>query len=103
MPVAIVKSVLDYKRKQLELERGEGAGLSVGELKRMLGDAVREANEPLAKRVEALEVEAFGEARFSEYEAGFDREELNDQIDDLADELLDDRPASRTLGRRARG
>lgn len=103
LPVTIVKSILDYKSKRLEIERSEGAGLRLGELKAMLAEVVREANEPLVERIEALEVEAFGQARLTEHEAGFDEEEFDDEFDEMADDLFEGRSADRTLGRRIRG
>jgi hypothetical protein len=62
LPYAIVKNIVDYKRSRVQAERGlgEGAGVTVGELKKMLADAVREANAPLVDRIEELEREREG-------------------------------------------
>lgn len=59
LPLAILKTVLDFKKSKLEARRelGESAGLTVGELKKVLKDVVQEANAPLLERVEALERE----------------------------------------------
>ena len=59
LPLTILKTVMDYKKSRLEAERGTGeaAGVTVGELKRMLAEVVREANAPLVERIEELERE----------------------------------------------
>ncbi len=55
LPITIFKTVMEHKRKRLEVERGSSEGITVGEVKAMLAEVVREANEPLAARVERLE------------------------------------------------
>ncbi|MDX1530050.1 MAG: hypothetical protein R3362_00855 [Rhodothermales bacterium] len=57
LPLIFIKTVYDYKRQRLEAERDrvEGAGLTVGDLKRALRETVEEANRPLVERIEALE------------------------------------------------
>lgn len=89
LPVTIIKSILDYKSKRLEVERASGEGLRLGELKQILAEVVREANAPLVERVEALEQE-----RLPEYEA---------EEEDYEDDLFEGRSAERTLGRRLQG
>lgn len=73
LPLTIIKMSLDYKKAQLRAGDGEGAGTGVtaGDLKRLLRDAVEEANAPLLARIDDLEahlqpgafVEAFDEER----------------------------------------
>lgn len=95
LPITIVKTVLDFKRAKLEAERGleTGEGLTVGELKRMLAEVVREANTPLVERIEALEESA--PALTSSPDA-YDEREMPYDEEDLESE------AEKTLGRRLR-
>ncbi len=61
LPLVIFKSIMDVKRQQIEADRmqvTEGQGLTMGELKRALREAVEEANEPLIERIESLEQRA---------------------------------------------
>ncbi len=82
LPIVILTSALDYKKKKLEIERGAGEGLRLGELKALLAEVVREANEPLVERIDALD-----ERRLPAHDPENDDEEFAD------------RPAERTLGR----
>ena len=96
LPLTIFKTVMDYKKSQLEAERGvgENTGFTVGELKKMLAEVVREANEPLLERIEELERER-GELpspRSRDLFVGVEAEKLDVEED-----------ADKTLGRRVRG
>jgi len=97
LPLTVLKTVLDYKKKQLEVQRGvgENAGVTVGELKKMLSEVVREANEPLIERIEELERERDGlpSPRSRDLFAGVEEEEVEQDEED----------ADKTLGRRVRG
>lgn len=97
LPLTVLKTVLDYKKKQLEVKRGVGdnTGFTVGELKKMLSEVVREANEPLLERIEELERERDGlpSPRSRDLFVGVEEEELE----------LEEEDADKTLGRRVRG
>ncbi len=95
LPVTIIKSVLDYKSKRLEMERESGGGLRLGELKALLAEVVQDANEPLLERLDALERELL-----PAHEEAEDQEEYEE---DYEGDLFEGRSAERTLGRRTRG
>lgn len=102
LPLTILKTVLDYKKAQLKSknQEGEQAGFTVGELKKVLADVVREANEPLVERIEELERERDGlpAPRSRDLFAGVDEGPVG------AEELeLDEEASDKTLGRRVRG
>lgn len=96
LPLTILKTVLDYKKGQAEANRdaGESNGLTVGELKKMLADAVGEANAPLVERIEALERE------YDELPATTEHDLLAGVEEDAGDAMEDE--AGKTLGRRVR-
>ncbi|MEP0548035.1 MAG: hypothetical protein ABJF88_13960 [Rhodothermales bacterium] len=99
LPITILKMVMEYKKSQLEAVRGKGdaAGVTAGELKRMLAEVVREANAPLVGRIEELEHRADiappGGDRYLDAEAGFGEDAEFDAEAEV----------ERTLGRRLRG
>jgi hypothetical protein len=97
LPLTVLKTVMDYKKSKLEAERGAGenTGFTVGELKKMLSEVVREANEPLIERIEELERERNGlpSPRNSDLFVGVE-EDAETGVEDEAD---------KTLGRRVRG
>ena len=98
LPLTILKTVMDYKKKQLESERGvgESAGVTVGELKKMLSEVVREANQPLLDRIDELERERDGlpSPRSRDLFVGVEDEHLEVDMEEDTD---------KTLGRRVRG
>jgi hypothetical protein len=56
----------EIELKEIELERerlGAGGGMTLGELKRVLREVVEEANEPVLRRLDALERLALPAAR----------------------------------------
>lgn len=56
LPLAIIKMTMDYKRQQAEAQNeANQAGLTLGELKRIVRDTVDEANAPLLERLDRLE------------------------------------------------
>jgi hypothetical protein len=111
LPITIVRSVVGFKKSKLEAERGLGAeaGITVGELKKMLADAVREANAPLVERVEALErIGTTGRDRLPSGKPPAPRDVLVDagaggeagEADEWAEH---GREAEKSVGRRVRG
>lgn len=96
LPLTILKTVLDYKKSQAEAERSAGAsgGLTVGELKKMLSDAVEEANAPLVERIDALEREYDDLPTTTEHD-------LLAGVEEDADDGVEE-GAGKTLGRRVR-
>ena len=109
LPLTLLKTVMDYKKSKLEAERGPGletgAGVTVGELKKMLAEVVREANEPLVERIEALEREReerpSPESHGTPESHGILADVENDEWDDEWAER--DREAEKSVGRRVRG
>lgn len=95
LPLTILKTVLEYKKSQAEADRkaGTSSGLTVGELKKMLADAVEEANAPLVERIEALEREHDDLPTTMEHD-------LLAGVEEDADGTEDE--AGKTLGRRVR-
>jgi hypothetical protein len=98
LPLTILKTVVDYKKSRLEAERDRGpgtdAGVTVGELKKMLAEVVREANAPLVERIEALERER----------EGLPPPEPRGLLADVEDEWAEhEREAEKSVGRRVRG
>ncbi len=83
LPLTIMKTVLDYKKAKgrAQESEGEGAGVTAGELRRLLREAVEEANAPLLDRIDELEARMLPAA-------------LDDEED------YDAAPQERTLGRR---
>lgn len=72
--VPMAAMLYKYRRDQLELERerlkAEARGLTVGELKASIREAVEEATRPLLERIEALERERIrAEVPFDPYRA----------------------------------
>lgn len=98
LPLTVLKTVMDYKKSKLEAERGvgENTGFTVGELKKMLTEVVREANQPLIERIEELERERNGlpSPRSRDLFVGVEEEEVEMDVEEDAD---------KTLGRRVRG
>lgn len=88
LPLTIIKMSLDYKKARLRAGDGEGAGIGVtaGDLKRLLRDAVEEANAPLLARIDDLDAR-LQPGRFVE---AFDEERVEGEAE----------PQERTLGRR---
>ena len=99
LPITILKMVMEYKKSQLEARRGLGdaAGVTAGELKRMLAEVVREANAPLVERIEELEHRAEIVSPASDRYLDTDTEFGEDAEFDAEAEV------ERTLGRRLRG
>lgn len=100
LPLTILKSVMDYKKSKLEAERnvGEHAGLTVGELKKVLGDVVREANAPLIERIEALEREGLPASASRGLLADVEDEDVEGDA-----WAADERAADKSVGRRVHG
>lgn len=94
LPLTILKTVLDYKRSQAEADRNasESNGLTAGELKKMLADAIEEANAPLVERIEALEHQ----------HDDLPTTTKQDLFAGVEDDALVDEEAGKTLGRRVR-
>ena len=99
LPLTILKTVLDYKKGQREADRdaGESNGLTVGELKKMLADAVEEANAPLVERIERLERE------HDDLPMATERDLLAGAEEHALDDELMEQETGKTLGRRVRG
>jgi hypothetical protein len=99
LPLTILKTVMEYKKSQLESERktGDAAGVTAGELKRMLAEVVREANAPLVERIEELEHRAEIAPPASDRRLDTDADYGDDEAFDAEAEV------ERTLGRRLRG
>lgn len=96
LPITILKMVVDYKKSKLEAERGTGesTGVTAGELRKMLVEAVREANAPLVERIEELERER----------SGLPPSGSRDLLVGVDDETTgDEDEADKTLGRRVHG
>ena len=57
LPLSILKAVLDYKKAKGRGRVSEGApsGVTAGELRALLREAVEEANAPLLARIDELE------------------------------------------------
>ena len=56
LPLTIIKMGLDYKKAKVQASGGEeGTGVTAGELKRLLREAVEDANAPLLARIGDLE------------------------------------------------
>ena len=55
LPLTIIKMGLDYKKAKAQASGGEGTGVTAGELKRLLREAVEDANAPLLARIGDLE------------------------------------------------
>ena len=85
LPLTILKMALDYKKTKVHARSGggEGAGVTAGELRRLLREAVEEANAPLLVRIDELEARMLPAARIEEDEEDYDAA-----------------PQERTLGRR---
>ena len=88
LPLMIIKMSLDYKtaRAKARAGTGEAAGVTAGELRQLLNEAVEDANAPLLARIDDLERAVLGTQA--------DRLELDDVYGDEAGEQ------ERTLGRR---
>lgn len=93
LPLTILKMALDYKKAKVRTRTGEGkgSGVTAGELRRLLREAVEEANAPLLARIDELETIMLPTARVEEND---DRGEENDHTAE---------PQERTLGRRVNG
>lgn len=82
LPITIMKTIFDYKKAKgrAEVSEGEASGVTAGELRRLLREAVEEANAPLLDRIDELEARMLSAPRDEEdYDAA---------------------PQERTLGRR---
>ena len=84
LPLTILKMALDYKKARVQARTGGGEGVTAGELRRLLRDAVEEANAPLLARIDEIEARMLPAGRDEEIEDDFIAE-----------------PQERTLGRRA--
>lgn len=95
LPLTILKTILDFKKNKMEASRGvsESAGVTVGELKKMLTEVVREANAPLLERIEELERDR----------NGLPPSGGRDLFVGVDDESVEDEVAGKTLGRRVHG
>lgn len=106
LPLTVLKTVMDYKKSKLEAERERGletdAGVTVGELKKMLAEVVREANAPLVERIEALEREREELSPSGPHDLLAD---VDDADGDWVERDLEerDREAEKSVGRRVRG
>lgn len=98
LPLTILKTVLDYKKSRLAARSSTGeAGVTAGELKRLLKEAVQEANAPLLERLEALEHERLG------LPPSGSRDLLAD-VEDAATDLADSgEEVDKSVGRRVHG
>lgn len=63
LPLTILKMALDYKKAKAHARTGEGSGVTAGELRRLLREAVEEANAPLLARIDELETQMLPAAR----------------------------------------
>lgn len=91
LPLTVLKMALDYKKSQRRLRTAESeSGVTAGELKRLLREAVHEANAPLVERVAELEAHVRPSERL---EAG------RAESEGLDDEAYAVEPQDRTLGR----
>lgn len=90
LPLTILKTILDYKKARHRGGTGEGsgAGVTAGELKRLLREAVEDANAPLLARIDDLEDQLSLPTRRDSHE------------DKLEPDPLEMDPQERTLGRR---
>ena len=56
LPLSIVKMSLEYKTAKVKARAGgDGTGVTAGELRRLLREAVEDANAPLLARIDDLE------------------------------------------------
>jgi hypothetical protein len=55
LPIVIIKMQTDLKRQRLDARRPDSDALSVGELKRIIHEAVAEETAALTDRIDALE------------------------------------------------
>lgn len=89
LPLTILKTVLEYKKSQAGTQvRGGADGVTAGDLKRLLRDAVEDANAPLLARIDDLEMAVLGEQA--------DQLKIGEAFGDETD--VEDQ--ERTLGRR---
>lgn len=73
LPLTILKTILDYKKTKDRARVGEaeGSGVTAGELRRLLREAVEEANAPLLARIDELEATMLPPARDEEDEDAY--------------------------------
>lgn len=74
LPLTILKTVLDYKKtkSRARVSEGEPSGVTAGELRRLLREAVEEANAPLLVRIDELEARMLPAVRIEEDEEDYD-------------------------------
>lgn len=97
LPLTIIKMSIDYKKAKVLAGTGEGeaSGVTAGDLKRFLRDAVEDANAPVLQRLDALEMAVLGDQA-----ERIQTEGLLDESDEDLDAGLRGDAQERTLGRR---